>query len=454
MGRKQDWLTRLVASSGLRVLEARELSVRGRVGGLLTLAFSYPELEGRDAVGKARIYLPPEVRNNPERRVPLVHSAGYELEEGGAIGLLAKGYAVCTPHAHPMNPLGRGVNLDRAILHGVRPLPCIDPRRLSIQGGSAGGWMALMLAADAFPLVWVMPDVPPIHWGYNADYIGRHQAMGAAPPGSDKPRMPFVLAVGGIAAQAKSTFGMPFESETFLALSPLAHLETITAPTLVAFSTADILVPIDQVGTELVQPINKSLFPEGFSTALSSRFPGVKGKRTLLSALGKGAHELFAVAPPLAGKPLVLPFSRAKTWSIVVVDEGPVEPGDGHTKNPWGMDHEPFRLWAEACGVLPEQLTAPKLERLMLRYLGKPWRPYVIRSKGALMDLPACALNYPEAERADVLLSLRAFAAEDACALMLARRYAALPRRLHAFGAKLGDGTPAGVHRALAEVTP
>lgn len=453
MRHQLDWLTRLFsASTRLRVLEARELSVRGRVGGVVTVAFSYLELQGHDAVGKARLYLPPEVRDSPVRRLPLVHNAGYELDEKGALGLLAKGYAVSTPHAHPLNPLGRGVNLDRAILQYLRPLSCLDPRRLSIQGGSAGGWMTLMLAADAFPLTWVMPDVPPIHWGYNADYIGRHQAMGGPPPGSDKPRMPFVLAVGGIAAQAKSTYGMPFESATFLALSPLAHLETITAPTQVTFSTADILVPIDQVGADLVHPINKSLFPKGFSTALSPRFPGVKGKRTLLSALGRGA--LFVVAPPPAGKSLVLPFSRTKAFSIVVVDEGAVEPGNGHTKNAWGMDHEPFRLWAEERGVLPEQLTAPKLERLMQRYLGQPWRPYLIRLKDASEEQPATVLNYPDVERADVLLSLQAFAQDEACAALLGKRYRALPLSLKALGPQLGDSTAAGVRSALAALTP
>ena len=41
-----------------------------------------------------------------------------------------------------------------------------------------------MLAADAFPLVWAMPDVPPIHWGYNAAYIGEQQPLAGPPPGS------------------------------------------------------------------------------------------------------------------------------------------------------------------------------------------------------------------------------------------------------------------------------
>ena len=204
----------------LRRLDAKEIDVDGRIAGSVIVELTYPGLDGSDEVGQARIFLPPAVRTDPTGRVPLVHVAGYEMDEGGAAGLMAKGYAVSTPHAHPLNPLGRGVNLDRAILHAVRRLPCVDPLRVSVQGGSAGGWMTLMLAADAFPLVWVMPDVPPIHWGYNAAYIGEHQTMAAELTESGTPRLPVLQAVGGIAEQSQRLYGMPFESATYLAVSP------------------------------------------------------------------------------------------------------------------------------------------------------------------------------------------------------------------------------------------
>ncbi len=149
------------------------------------------------------------------------------------------------------------------------------------------------------------------------------------------------------------------------------------------------------------------------------------------------------------GAPLVLPFSKEKVWSIVLIDEGPVEPAVGHFKYHWAIDHEPFRQWAEARGVAPEQLTAPKLERLMKRWRGEPWRPLRVRpgGKGDMVD--GNLLDYPEAERADVLLGLAAFAAEDARAVRLGRLYARLPAGLKALGDRLGDGSAAGVRAAL-----
>ena len=112
--------------------------------------------------------------------------------------------------------------------------------------------------------------------------------------------------------------------------------------------------------------------------------------------------------------PLVLPFSKDKVWSIVVVDEGPVEPTIGHFKYHWAVDHEPFRKWAEERGVTADQLTAPKLERLMKRLRGEPWLPLRVRPGRAGEEIAGNQLDYPEAERADVLLGLQAFAADDA----------------------------------------
>lgn len=465
-----EWLTRLFPHTGqpgrmanrLTRREVREVSVNGQPAGVVTVELLYPELNGQIVTGRARIFVPPAVREGSGRRVPLVHVAGYEIDERGAVGLLAKGYAVSTPHAHPLNPLGRGVKLDLAILHAVRQLPFVDPLRIGIQGGSAGGWMALMLGADAFPLTYVMADVPPIHWGYNAAYVHDNRPVAAPPPGSAEPRMPVLWAVSGIAEQSRSTYGVPFESPTYLALSPLAHLETITAPTLVVFSTADALIPIDQVSPSLVRPLDPGKMLPGFRSAMSGRFPGVGGKRTLLSALPRDRYALFVVppgpdpvrvdprTPPRSpGMPLSLPFSVERTWSVVVLDEGPIEPDVGHLKYHWAVDHEPFRRWAEARGVTAEQLTAAKLQRLMKRLRGEAWRPMQIRPGDKGDPVSAYLMDFPEAERADVLLGLLAFASDDRRAVHLARLYARLPRRLQVLGRNLGDGTAAGVRQAL-----
>lgn len=133
----------------------------------------------------------------------------------------------------------------------------------------------------------------------------------------------------------------------------------------------------------------------------------------------------------------------------MVLDEGPIEPDVGHLKYHWAVDHEPFRRWAEARGVTAEQLTAAKLQRLMKRLRGEAWRPMQIRPGDKGDPVSAYLMDFPEAERADVLLGLLAFASDDRRAVHLARLYARLPRRLQVLGRNLGDGTAAGVRQAL-----
>ena len=465
-----DWVVKLFPSVSapdrlkrrLRRLSVSERNVHGVAVVTATVELMYPDMYGKDHLGQANIFLPASLRDNPTRRVPLMHNAGYEIDETSAAGLLAKGYAVCTPHAEPLHPLHRNVNLDLAILHATRSLPFVDPLRVSIQGGSAGGWMTLMLTADAFPLVCSMPDVPLIHFGYNIAYLEANREAATAQHGADKPNMPYLAAVSTITDRVKPFYGMPYESVTYLGVSPLAHIDTITAPTLTTFSTADVLVPIDQVSPSLTQRRDPSLFLKEYDSAMTTRFPGIRGKRTLLEALGSRRYDLFTVpvaiglpriklgaAPPSETKQITLPFSQRKIWSITVIDEGAAEPSDAHTKYVWGMNHEPFRKWAEERGVTADQLTMPKLQRLMMRLKGEAWRPIRVRSEGRGEEIDGNQMDYPEAERADVTLGLTAFATDDVRAIRLARLYSRLPSRLKVLGASLGDGTAKGARSAL-----
>lgn len=464
-----DWLARLFPHTGvpdhlehrLRRVSAVEQTLNGHTIATITVELSYPDMYGHDHTGQARIYLPPLLRDNPKQRVPLIHNAGYEIDEKQAAGLVARGYAVCTPHAEPVHPLCRNMNLDTAILHSVRGLSCIDPLRVSIQGGSAGGWMTLLLTADAFPLECSMPDVPLIHFGYNIAYLEENRAVAEAEKDGKKPNMPYLAAVSTITEQVRPFYGMPYESATYFGVSPLGHIDTITAPTLVTFSTADILVPIDQVGAKLVQKREGSLFPQGYSSSMSDRFPGIRGKRTLLQALSSRQYDLFRVSPPstlprikFGEQPsyttqLAMPFSKEKPWSILVIEEGAIEPSDAHAKYVWGLDHEPFRKWAGERGVTADQLTPAKLQRLMKRMQGEPWLPIRVRPKGEGEERAGNQLDYPEAERADVLLGLRAFASEDTRAIHLGNLYARLPAKLKVLGRQLGKGAAQEVRDAL-----
>ena len=104
-------------------------------------------------------------------------------------------------------------------------------------------------------------------------------------------------------------------------------------------------------------------------------------------------------------------------------------------------------------GVVADQLTMPKLERLMRRLNGEPWRPFQMRPDNKGNAIKGNPLDYPQAERADVLAGLTAFATNDTCATRLAQYYQRLSVRWKALGPRLGDGSPTGVRRTLREYT-
>src|SRR5262249_42059405 len=136
--------------------------------------------------------------------------------------------------------------------------------RVIIGGGSAGGWATLMLAAETFPLAGAGADVPPVNWGYNGAYFFKQLDRGGPSNGS-APKVPAMYGVGTMLNQCVSIYGSDFDDQPWFADSPIAHVATITCPVSVYWSTADVLVPINQIGERWVQPFAKSKFPDGFS---------------------------------------------------------------------------------------------------------------------------------------------------------------------------------------------
>lgn len=436
---------------GLRYLSAE--SVRGGVELLCEL--TYPDLQGRPVTGQAKLFLPSRLLEEPAARLPLLHIAGYELDRGGGEGFLAQGIIVSTPHGEPLNPLVRGENLDVAILHRMRAQPWVDEARVQIAGGSAGGYMALLLAAETFPVGGCAADVPPVNLAYNIAYFHHNQALAAAQPeGQDHLNMPVLNAVCPLGEQMASLYGTDYESDAWLAISPICWLDEVTCPTLVTCSTADLLVPINQFGEELGRPFDPALFPPGFEMARERLLGRSASRRTLLDVLPEEKREVFTIPVPAAAPrlgwdgtagpgpavTLEVPFSREKPFTLAVLDEGPPEPQCAHTKHAVVASKEEFLRQCLESSAAPSQLSGPKLARLMRRYLQREAHPAMVFPAQAPAPFVANRLDFPELERADVLRGLRTFAADPACARQLLEVYRALPAELQALGADFADG--------------
>ena len=137
--------------------------------------------------------------------------------------MVSRGWVVVTPHQIEANPLVRTPNCDAALLHVARSLPFVDDARVLIGGGSAGGYMTLMLAAETFPLAGAAPDVPPMNLGYNAAYYLKQKARIDS-------TLPAVAGIVPIIEQVAKIYAENTDDKTWYHHSPLSQIPTITCP--------------------------------------------------------------------------------------------------------------------------------------------------------------------------------------------------------------------------------
>lgn len=370
-----------------------------------------------DSVG--RVFRPTRVG----RRVPLIYYAGYEADPSLVQGWTAAGFVVVTtvtpeegsvwPHD---NPIPRGPEMDLALLRAARALPDVDDSRVIVTGASAGGYMTMMVAAATFPLSGAFPLVPPVNlpynlacWFHDTDTITVLRSDGVttvmAHPGSAD-----IQALGrGVLEQHGD-----LTSSRLFAYSPLAHLDRITCPVVIWFSTADALVPHPQVGGPLTQatiegapsiyPIDPAVVATG---ALAERC-----RRTLVGELPADDVQVEVLpvpadAPPYSDEPtelaVVLPAPpRRARWEVIIVDEGPTDPDIGHFRHLVGVDTIAQLMECMNTALYVEQLNAVKLRQLVDRFDGRGW---ILSGDDAHAGDP----DVLDAERLDVLRGLRTY---------------------------------------------
>jgi hypothetical protein len=419
-----SWAEQLVQSvqhPRLRITDSRLVPGQEKPVALVVADLTYVDPYGEEKKARAKLYLPEALRADPKAKVPLYFAAGYEATDPVALVHAKRGWAVATPAQVDPNPLVRTANPDIALLHVARALPFVDDAKVVIGGGSAGGYMALMLAAETFPLAGAAADVPPVNWGYTGAYFfTQYDKVLAARDARQGRDVPFLAAVTPMLEGAKRLYGTEYGDLTWFRHAPLSHLPTVTCPVSAVWSSADVLVPMQQIGDPWVRPLDPKEFPEGFTMDLARLTRTREGRLRLMDVLADEDYEVFALPVPdtaIPSKPIELPVSATKRWSVTILDEGPPGPKVGHFKHNLAVSREAFFRRVLGGGVAASQLTGPKLERLMDRYAGVEWLPTNLKH-----------LDYPDSERADVLRGLRTYVTADPeNASTFARLYQQLP---------------------------
>ena len=397
-----------------------------------TVTLPYLGVKGKPRTGQARL-MARESDLESGKRLPIFFHAHYEKELIGAKPWCDKGWAVVTAHYSKEYPIdvspGDGFNLARAILQWARRVPFLDRSRLHIDGGSQGGYMALMMSADCFPVTSTTADCPVINWAYNFGYIQANRTVSRyGKVEASKSPLPLVSVVTGLADLGSEVFGADLASETWYAVSPLSCLDQIANPVMVLCATGDMLVPMEQMtrSARYLRPCDFSQFPKGYQRDFDRLTPCIRARKTFEEAIPKrrvkffvlslqeGSYEVdpasfFDPAYQAPGKgPVYLdrPWSPKHQWSVCVLDEGPPGPKAGHMRYVWVTGSNGFVDAHLKQTPSPSILNGAKLLHLMERYTG------------TLSNLPTLAdgtkanrLNFVAAEQRDVVAGLLDYAA-------------------------------------------
>ena len=294
---------------------------------VLELAFPYLGSDGKRHEGeRMRLYLP------KSERPPLIVSVHYEMnleDEETNIGIktyIEKGWAVLTPVELSSNGLWNvfsdNLEFSVASTHAAFGMEWIDPQRVFVVGGSAGGYQALMVTACTpgivASVIW-SPITNPI---YLREYFRKNQKVENPEEVSGwwedfEPSCQWLAARGLDSAENQG-------------ISPAFIVDRITCPILLTHSTADLIVPYCQVAQEPDASAVGAFSPEYIHTLeeVLAELPSMQ--RRFFDGVPTQDLVRFTMRPTEHAKNkegaivLDVPFSKEKQYSFVTFDEGPI----------------------------------------------------------------------------------------------------------------------------------
>jgi len=399
--------------------------------GIVTVTIPYLDVHGNSKLGQGRLFVRKKELESGQPLPAFVH-VHYEKGVDGARSWCEKGWAVATAHykgngdaKYPIDiAVGDGYNLAHALLQWVRRLPFIDRQRLHIDGGSQGGYMALAMSADMFPVTSTTADVPVVNWAYNFNYIEANKpAMQWKEVPIEQSPLPGVYMVTPLADMGFAVYGNDLSAETWYRLSPIACLDQICNPVLMVCATGDMLVPMEQMTRTHLRPYDRAKFPANFvrdfdtvticepaRKVFEELVPPEKVHIELIP-LQENGYEitremlLGKEKRPKGPKGIDRPWSRDHQWSICYLDEGPPTPYASHASHEWATGPDSFVAAHQTRQPSVDILNAAKLEHLMRRHERQLLNPPIL-----VDGQPANRLNFDGVEKRDVVRGLLDYA--------------------------------------------
>ena len=231
-----------------------------------------------------------------------------------------------------------------ACIDALHRRPEIDPAKVVVMGGSAGGYQTLMLTALHLGIAasvdfsgFVNPYFTLISY-VSAITAANLDALQTMPEHEKKDLqklmehlpMPLHMAVFPTFSAENPSKGRKACMQ--FSWSPAGLAACYSNPVILVHNTADSLVPIDQITREFTYTENGASMPAGLSLRLSDyEFPEEESKRALTELLPKEAYSMIRIPAPEKGAEVQAPFDPDNNLQIVIIDDGRPEAWNGHS---------------------------------------------------------------------------------------------------------------------------
>ena len=339
----------------LENIEQREIDVQ------------YIRKDGTIESRPVRLYIPEE----SEQPIPLIYVPHYEMAENAAElrRYLEQGWAVASPT--DVLPSHNGLLTDddlvfnNAALYTLRHMNEFDNQRIAIVGGSAGGYTTLMLSALQMGNCASIATAPIANVYFNFYQYFQMAQRDDAPF--------FLKLVRDSFTPILDNFPDANDTERWEAFSAVGLANCYSSPFVITHMTSDILVPIDQITREFTYAHEGDSMPEGFSTRLPEKNPGVLG-HSLVDELPVELTNVEHIIIDDPNENSGMPYDAEKLFNILIYDDGPTQSYGSHraTSGTGIIDDVPYlKAMFERGLAQNEVLTSGKLLLLLERYMGE-----------------------------------------------------------------------------------
>ncbi len=359
----------------LKDIEKREIEIK------------YITYSGAVDSGKIWLYVPEKAK----KPLPLVYVAHYEMpiDSLEIRDYLLAGFAVASraefKEEYNATLTNDDLIFNNAALYTLRNMTEIDIDRIAVVGGSAGGYMSLMLNAMQLGICCSVANGPICNAYFNfyryfissKKYNEKEllQAIASGEKDFQKLMLSLPIPFLGLVSMGGFTRGVEtgYDQARWEAVSPTAFAECFCNPLYINQATSDILVPLDQLTHEFVYKKGGETLPEDFSNLMPDDMEG-KLKYAFCERLDQSELNLFRSEPITDGKDRPYEFDKNKLFNVNICDEGAPESYASHNlgiANGRTLDIEYIKYYFSLTAAKTNILTPEKLILFAQRYEGK-----------------------------------------------------------------------------------